>query len=63
MWIAGTIRPPALTRNARRSNLKLAFLNFPAQETRQEARNPRLLIAAGGFDSHKPFMVRDSQSS
>jgi hypothetical protein len=26
------------------------FLNFPAQETRQEARNPRLLIAAGGFD-------------
>ena len=50
MWIAGTIRPPALTRNARRSNLKPALLNFPAQETRQEARNPRLLIAAGGFD-------------
>jgi hypothetical protein len=50
MWIAGTIRPPALTRNAGRSNLKPALLNFPAQETRQEARDPRLLIAAGGFD-------------
>ena len=28
----------------------LLYSIFPAQETRQEARNPRLLIAAGGFD-------------
>jgi hypothetical protein len=45
LWIAGVTRPRALTHKARRSNLSLAFLNFPAQETRSEARNPR---------SHRP---------
>jgi hypothetical protein len=45
LWIAGVTRLRALTHKARRSNLNLAFLNFPAQETRSEARNPR---------SHRP---------
>ena len=59
----GHTRPPALTRNARRSNLKPALLNFPAQETRQEARNPGCSSRPGVSISHKPFIVRDSQFS
>jgi hypothetical protein len=58
MLIAGITRAPALTQNARRSNLKPAFVNFPAQGTRSEARNPRLLITAGGFDSHRAHSSR-----
>jgi hypothetical protein len=49
MWIAGTTRRPALTPNARRSNLKPAFPRLSvragrlrAQGRRPEARNPRL---------------------
>jgi hypothetical protein len=60
MWIAGTNGLPALTRNSGRTNLQPAFLKFPARRGRdRRARNPRLLITAGGFDSHiaRPFVA------
>ena len=54
MWIAGTSSTPALTPSARLDQSKLA-LKFPAGLPTGNAigaRNPRLLIATGGFDSH-----------
>jgi phage terminase large subunit-like protein len=49
LWIAGTTRRPALTRAPGESNLKLAFLNFPAQETRSESEKPPAAHRGRGF--------------